>query len=212
MDAATGVALGLSGLSTMAAGWALIYGRAQARSAVESVKLNERAQREQAEPYVIADIRPRVPSSSLLVFVIENTGPTLARNVQVQVEPPLRTTLGPDRESVLNRGVTRPIPALPPGRRLTFIMDVAHQLFGSDLPRLYTVTVLADGPFGPVEQLTYVVDLDILRSTALERETLEASAKDIAESSKSTAEAGRRQADALERIAARLNRLHPSEE
>ncbi|MES4909130.1 MULTISPECIES: hypothetical protein [unclassified Streptomyces] len=91
-------------------------------------------------------------------------------------------------------------------------MDVAHQLFGSDLPRLYTITVLTDGPFGPVEQLTYVVDLDILRSTALERETLEASAKDIAESSKSTAEAGRRQADALQRIAARLKRLHPSEE
>ncbi|BDM72485.1 hypothetical protein HEK616_59720 [Streptomyces nigrescens] len=60
--------------STTAAFWALVYNRRQARAVAQANALTEKAQREQAEPYVIVDIRPRIPGSSLLVLVIETFG------------------------------------------------------------------------------------------------------------------------------------------
>ncbi|MFD0266986.1 hypothetical protein ACFVGY_10360 [Streptomyces sp. NPDC127106] len=45
--------------STTAAFWALVYNRRQARAASRADALTEKAQREQAEPYVIVDIRGR---------------------------------------------------------------------------------------------------------------------------------------------------------
>lgn len=117
--------------STTAAFWSLVYNRRQARAVAEANALTERAQREQAEPYVIVDIRPRIPGSSLLVLVIENIGQTLARNVRISVTPPLQTTLGAEKAEILNRAVGRHIATLPPNRRIPFVMDVGHQLFSS---------------------------------------------------------------------------------
>ncbi|WP_053679227.1 hypothetical protein [Streptomyces sp. XY66] len=145
--------------STTAAFWALVYNRRQARAVAQANALTEKAQREQAEPYVIVDIKPRIPGSSLLVLVIENIGQTLARNVRISVSPPLQTTLGAERAATLNRVVGRPIATLPPTRRIPFVMDVGHQLFSSELPKVYEFRVESDGPFGRVDPLIYTVDL-----------------------------------------------------
>ncbi|MEU4731062.1 hypothetical protein [Streptomyces sp. NPDC023588] len=51
---------------------AFVYSRRQARVVAQANALAEKAPREQAEPCVIVDIRPRIPGSSLLVLVIEN--------------------------------------------------------------------------------------------------------------------------------------------
>ncbi|MGW1767993.1 hypothetical protein ACWCQL_28610 [Streptomyces sp. NPDC002073] len=128
--------------STTAAFWALVYSRRQARAVARANALTEKAQREQAEPYVIVDIRPRIPGSSLLVLVIENIGQTLARNVRISVSPPLQTTLGAERAATLNRAVGRPIATLPPKRRIPFVMDMGHQLFSSELPKIYQFRVV----------------------------------------------------------------------
>ncbi len=50
--------------STTAAFWSLVYNRRQARAVAEANALTERARREQAEPYVIVDIKPRDPRRS----------------------------------------------------------------------------------------------------------------------------------------------------
>lgn len=201
MDTASVIALIALVISVPSALVTFQYSHKQTEAAARANALTEQAQREQAEPYVIADIRPRVPGSSLLVFVIENIGPTLARDVQLSVDPPLRTTLGAEREAILNQAVTRKIAALPPGRRLPFVMDVGHKVFSSSLPLLYTVKVEATGPFGIMAPLTYVIDLEILRSTELDTDSLEWSTHVLAEQSKKSARSQEHQADALRSLA-----------
>ncbi|MGW7455363.1 hypothetical protein [Streptomyces sp. NPDC054787] len=50
--------------STAATFWALVYNRRQTGAVAQANALTEKAQREQAEPYVIVDIGPRIPGSS----------------------------------------------------------------------------------------------------------------------------------------------------
>ena len=76
-------------------------------------------------------------------------------------------------------------------------MDVSHKLFESNLPRAYTVVVNYSGPFGPVETLTYTIDLDALKSALLNRESLEWSTHVLAEESKKARRAQEKQANAM---------------
>ncbi|MET7745214.1 hypothetical protein [Streptomyces sp. NPDC005385] len=196
------IALAVSVLGTTGA---LVYTHQQMNAAKRANQLTEQAQREQVQPYVIADIRERVPGSQLLCFFIENTGPTMARDVQVAVNPPLRTTLGSEAEAQLNEAVTRKIPVLPPGRRLMFTMDVGGPLFESDLPRIYTIVVNSSGPFGALETLTYNIDLRVIEHTGLNRESLEWSTHTIAEEAKKSRKAQEKQAGAVGQLFRMLN-------
>ncbi|MFD7565801.1 hypothetical protein ACFV7O_21660 [Streptomyces tendae] len=184
-------------VSVLTAVGTFVYTHRQMKAAIRANELTEKAQREQAEPYVIADIRERVPGSQLLCFVIENSGPTMARDVRLAINPPLQSTQGDEATAKLNRAVTRNIPVLPPGRQLMFLMDVGHALFASDLPRQYTVVVNSSGPFGPVEPLTYNIDLDVLKHSLLNRESLEWSTHVMADEAKRSRKAHEKQADAM---------------
>ncbi|MET8406111.1 hypothetical protein ABZV53_44570, partial [Streptomyces sp900116325] len=101
------------------------------------------------------------------------------------------------RDEILNRAIARKIPTLPPKRTLLFNLDASFRFFESDLPLLYTVTVDAHGPFGQVDTLTYVIDLEVLRSTGLDRESLEWSTHVIAEQAEKSTNAQEKQASAL---------------
>ncbi|MGV9290721.1 hypothetical protein [Streptomyces sp. NPDC003719] len=142
------------------------------RSAAQQLALAERIHREQNEPYVIVDIQPERNDGSLLL-VIENTGPTVARNVRISCNPPLQsgwTPVGdePDLTQVIQQVLARPIPMLPPHRRLTFLLDSRERFKNTELPRVYTLTVNADGPAGAVETLEFTVDLDAVAWALLE--------------------------------------------
>jgi multidrug efflux pump subunit AcrA (membrane-fusion protein) len=142
----------------------------------------ERAQREATEPYVVVDIRARVPGSQLLWFVVENIGPTLAKDVRIAVTPPLATSRGDEAAAKLNAAASRVIPVIPPGRMFGYSMDVGSGFFADpQLPRVYTVTVDATGPRGPVETMTYVIDLNVLADSALNADSIEWSTKRIAD-------------------------------
>jgi hypothetical protein len=150
------------------------HAKAQSQAAVDQVTVArqqleqaERVHREQNEPYVIVDIQPDSPGSSLLVVTIENIGPTMARDLTIAVDPPLVSASGDDLTERLQRGLSRTIPMLPPGRRLKYAFDVASRRFGSELPTAYTFTVQAKGPFGDVEPLEYLVDLSSWRETMI---------------------------------------------
>ncbi|MGW0641207.1 hypothetical protein [Streptomyces badius] len=56
---------------------------------------------------------------------------------------------------------------LPPGRRLTFAFDVYYRRESSGLPMRFDFTVDATGPAGPVETLTYRVDLEVLQGVLI---------------------------------------------
>ncbi|MFE4417698.1 hypothetical protein [Streptomyces sp. NPDC056817] len=205
------IALALSIISAVVT---FVYSHKQTKAAARANALTERAQREQSEPYVVADIRERVPGSELLVFVIENTGPTMARDVQLTVDPPLQSSLGDDTAAELNAAVTRRISVLPPKRQLIFLMDVGHGLFSSDAPRLYTVRIESSGPFGPIEPLTYTIDLDVLKHALLNRESLEWSTHVMAEEAKKARKAHEKQADAMvqlfQKVANRIEARRPN--
>ena len=130
----------------------------QAAIARQQLEQGEKAHREQNEPYVIVDIQPDGPGSALLVLLIENIGPTVARNVKVTSDPPLVSGVSEKQTERLQRALTRTIPMLPPGRRLKYVFDT-NRRFDSGLPTAYTFTVQAVGPFGDVEPMEYLVDI-----------------------------------------------------
>ena len=139
----------------------------QAALARRQLEQAEKAHREQNEPYVIVDIQPDAPGSGLLVLLIENIGPTIARDVTIAVDPPLVSVSGDNLTERVQRGLSRTIPMLPPGRRLKYAFDVSSRRFASDLPTAYTFTVQAKGPFGDVEPMEYLVDFSSWRETLL---------------------------------------------
>jgi hypothetical protein len=166
----------------------------QVEAAVRQIEVAERAHREAAEPYVVVDIRPRTPGSMLLVLVIENLGTTLARDVRVSISPPLRSSLGEDDAEAINAVLSRSITQLPPNGVLKYTLDTGFGLFGDPtIPRVYNVTVDANGPYGRVETLTYVIDLNVLRSAVLDRESVEWSAKRLADELKKSTDIQKKQ-------------------
>jgi hypothetical protein len=153
--------LAVSAAAFVAAAGAAFYARSQAKSAAGQLNEAKQSRREQSEPYVIVDIQPQGQGSSVLYLVIQNIGPTMARNVKITVSPELASSHGADLDSALADALARTIPMLPPGRRLEYFFD-SQQRFGSDLPMTFDFTVTADGPAGPVEELSYTVDLNVL--------------------------------------------------
>ncbi|MFE0692944.1 hypothetical protein [Streptomyces sp. NPDC058869] len=206
MNAETWIAVGAGAIALVAA-W-ISYTQAQdaktqtqatvdqAATARRQLEQAEAAHREQNEPYVIADIQPDAPGSSLLVLLIENIGPTVARDVTITVDPPLVSASGDHLTERLQSGLSRTIPMLPPGRRLKYAFDIAFRRFDSNLPTAYTFTVQAKGPFGNVEPMEYLVDISSWRETLLGEHPnvkVEKALNDVASSLRSLATAQRQQ-------------------
>jgi hypothetical protein len=154
------IALGAVAVAVVAAVVSIWQTFIARRSGAEQLELAKRVQREQNEPYVIVDIGPHETGSRLLVLSIHNSGPTMARDVRVQVTPELVSS-HPNLTERVQRAVSRTIPFLPPGRRLVYPFDTS-QRWESGLPMQFEVTVNAYGPQGAVEELAYRIDLDVL--------------------------------------------------
>ncbi|MFH8894494.1 hypothetical protein [Streptomyces sp. NPDC017949] len=125
----------------------------------------EAVHREQNEPYVVVDIQP--DSVGALVVVVQNIGSTIARNVRITVDPPLESSWGEDLTQMLARALSRTFPMLPPRRKLHFLLDEQARFQRDDLPTAYTFTVRCEGPYGPVEDMEYVVDFGTYAETLL---------------------------------------------
>ncbi|MGY1855473.1 hypothetical protein [Modestobacter sp. SYSU DS0290] len=160
MDASAVVAVVAAGIS-LAALAAAIY---QARSARDQVAesraqtdLQRRMHRDAAQPYVWADVRPDLGHGQLIQVIVENSGPTVARDVRVSFDPPLVDVHRKNR--VFFTGLDSGISALTPGRRMTWNLGVSFEVMSEGIVGAHQVTVDAVGPFGPVEQLRYTLDL-----------------------------------------------------
>lgn len=146
------------------------------------LRLAKQVRREQAEPYVIVDIAPRSPASSMICLSVTNSGPTMARDVQLHVSPPLRSSFGTEYEQALASVIARKIKSIPPGRTIIYNLDMAFNVLdpARGLPHIYTFRVEASGPFGAVEPLEYVIDLSVWQDSAYNRETVEGQLTEIA--------------------------------
>ena len=113
-----------------------------------------------AQPYVWMDVRPDDVNGVLLNLVIGNSGPTIAQNVRATIDPPLKA-IDPlkDRAETAQDLLARGISSLPPGRVMVWPLGQGYNILSGSGPKRHTVTVNADGPFGPVPPLTYVLDL-----------------------------------------------------
>jgi hypothetical protein len=159
------IAMGAAVAAVLSAWWAghqSLSAADQARSAQQQLELAEQVRKDQAQPYIYVDIRPD-RTGHIMMLVIENTGSTVARNVRVSFEPPLVSTDFPEVADleVLRTGV----PALPPGRRISWYFDTGPSIFSHDVPKRYTVTIDGEGPFGAIDQLRYEIDFTILANS-----------------------------------------------
>lgn len=178
---AVSIAIAVSIVAVIISVFSLYYGRRQALAAEQQttalgqqLQQAEIARRDSLEPHVVVDIRPRTPGSVMLGLFVTNIGATTARDVRIEVDPPLRSSYGAQMEDRLTRAVSRPISTLAPGRILMWNMDTGFGLAGrADLPRLYQFTVHASGPFGPLEPVNSVIDMEVLLDTSLNVETIE---------------------------------------
>ncbi|MER6253796.1 hypothetical protein ABT224_20815 [Streptomyces sp. NPDC001584] len=162
------VAVAAAGISMRQARHAsgqVVAAQEQVRVAQQQLEHAEAVHREQNEPYVVVDIRPDV--SGTLVIVVENIGSTIARNVRIEVDPPLESGWGEDLTEMLARAFSRTFPMLPPRRRLEFLLDEQERFQNTDLPTAYAFTVRCEGPYGPVEDMEYVVDFGTYAETLI---------------------------------------------
>ena len=140
--------------------------RLSVREARRQTELQEQIHRDSAQPYVWADLQGDDAQGHLLRLIVANEGPSLATSVRVTFEPPLQTAGDPTELDQVQELLRHGLSSLAPGRRLQWTIDVAHRVFSQGLPLVYTVSITGEGPFGSIEPLTYIVDLNDLRNSA----------------------------------------------
>lgn len=147
----------------------LVWVRRAANAAREQTAIQRQLRIDAAQPYVWVDIRPDDEYGQLLLIVVGNSGPTVATDVRVALDPLIivpREVYEPGNRShdVLTRGIA----SLPPGRQLKWTIGPGHDVlraFKMAGTLSYLATVQADGPFGRLEPLTYTINLEDLVQT-----------------------------------------------
>lgn len=138
--------------------------------AANAAKKQTELQREVAEqanqPYVWADIRIDEAQGWLLNFVVGNSGPTIATDVVITVEPalPIANNLPELTARAFDR-MRDGIKTLAPGRIIKWGLGGSPDLMTEGGPQPYTITVSGQGPYGPLQTLRYVVDLSDFRES-----------------------------------------------
>jgi hypothetical protein len=182
------VALGaaVSILSLLVAGFSLIYVRRSAKASREQTKQQKQAAKDAAQPMVWVDIRGDDGQGQALVLLLGNSGPSIACNVKVTFDPAPPSTLDikPILE-ILKQGIA----SVPPGRTMQWVLGAPHNAVDSDADNAYRVRIEAEGPFGLIEPLEYVISVDDLGgSRAAPPGNLHAVAAELREMTKATKE------------------------
>lgn len=154
-------------VAALAAIAALYYNYKSARAAEraagaaeEQSQIQRQLRIDAAQPYVWVDVRPDEVTSVILNLVIGNSGPTVATNVRVMIDPPL-----PAIEQLRDRAQTAQelladgIKSLPPGRTLVWPLGQGFNILAGDGPHVHIFTIEAEGPFGSLPSQAYPLDL-----------------------------------------------------
>jgi hypothetical protein len=130
------------------------------RQVHEARKLRE----EQARPFVIVDFDP----GFLVYLTVENLGRTMAREVSIRFDKPLKSSLSVPREIDETPLFREPIPALPPGKKIRVLFDHFDGRRNAGLPLTYNVELRYRGPVGRKEWSDeYLLDLGMYLGSQL---------------------------------------------
>jgi hypothetical protein len=134
----------------------------QARAVEEQTQLQRDLAKVAAEPRLWVDIRGDDGMGRALVLLLGNSGPSLARNVKVTFDPAPPSTLDikPIIE-ILERGIA----SVSPGRTMEWVLGAAHNTVDWDALNEYKVRIEAEGPFGPIEPVEYVIIVSDLKGS-----------------------------------------------
>ncbi|MFG3559022.1 hypothetical protein ACGGAQ_32075 [Micromonospora sp. NPDC047557] len=180
MDAAATGALVVAAASLLVSVLGIRYSRVQAVAARHAVEHAERVRREQTQPYVFADLRSDEHQPQLLVLLVRNQGPTVARNVRVTVEPPLEDV----RSELVSEWF---ISAIAPGAQLARPIAVAWNLFERAADELvHQVAISGEGPDGAIEPLKYEINLKSLEHVSAYQKTVYHAVKALEKIAKNT--------------------------
>jgi hypothetical protein len=173
-------------LSLLVAGFSLIYVRRSAKASREQTNQQQQAARDAAQPMLWVDIRGDDGQGQTLVLLLGNSGPSIARNVKVTFDPapPSRVDIKPILE-ILKQGIA----SVPPGRTMKWALGEAHDIGDWHPHNAYRVRIEAEGPFGLIEPLEYVISVDDLHgSPAAPPGNLHEVAAELREMTKATKE------------------------
>jgi hypothetical protein len=182
------VALGaaVSILSLLVAGFSLIYVRRSAKASREQARQLKQAATDAAQPMVWVDVRGDDGQGQALVLLLGNSGPSIARNVKVVFDPAPPSTR--DIKPVLEN-LKQGIASLAPGRTMQWALRAAQNTSDWDAHQTCRVRIEAEGPFGAIEPLEYVISVDDLHgSPAAPPGNLNAVAVELHEMTKATKE------------------------
>ena len=182
------VALGANGsiLSLLVVGFSLIFVRRSAKASREQTKQQKQAAKDAAQPMVWVDIRSDDGQGQALVLLLGSSGPSIARNVKVVFDPAPPSTLDikPILE-ILKQGIA----SLPPGRTMQWTLGAPHNTSDWDAHKAYRIRIAAEGPFGAIDPLEYVISIDDLDGSRAEPPgNLHAVAAELHEMTKATKE------------------------
>ena len=139
---------------------AALFARAQVREARE-------LRAEQARPFVVVDFE--LDRRPLINLVVANLGKTMARNVRITVDPPLRSTVYDSFGSPIGKLklFTEVVPSLAPGKRIVLLFDSVPQRTEAGLPDSYQVRLSYEWDGGRPIVDTQRLDLDLYRHQRL---------------------------------------------
>jgi|SRR5829696_2434696 len=148
-------------VATVVAIVALYYSGRGAHAGLDQIKQEAQLFREAAQPVLWADIRGDV-TGQLLVLLVGNSGPSVAHNVKVNFEPSPPALQ--DIEEVLET-LRQGLAAMAPGRTMEWVLGTAHNTVDWDARNECKVRIEADGLFGPIEPVEYVIIINDLKGS-----------------------------------------------
>ncbi|WP_299449636.1 hypothetical protein [uncultured Serinicoccus sp.] len=161
---------GLAALVALVSAWFAKASVRQAKRSADAAEAQVVGQRESniaaAQPYVWADVRADDTQGHWLQLMVGNSGPTVAENVRVVFDPPLPFE---DRvDSLTGTALQRMqtgMSSLAPGHNLAWVLGASANLLESETAQVHSVTIEADGPFGPIPTLEYAINLADFRES-----------------------------------------------
>jgi hypothetical protein len=111
---------------------------------------------------VWVDVRGDDGQGQALLLLLGNSGPSIARDVKVVFDPapPATLDIKPILE-ILRKGIA----SVPPGRTMQWTLGAAQNASDWDGHKAYRVRIEAEGPFGAIEPLEYVISVDDLHGS-----------------------------------------------
>lgn len=146
---------------------ALPFAVRAADAAKAQTELQLKVAQDSAQPSIWVDIAGDPQQGQMLKLVLGNAGPTLATDARVEISPDLPAGGLPyEAREVVAIRLKPGIQSLAPGGMLKWPIGLRKKVLADDGHQIFSVTIDATGPFGPIPTLTYDIDLADFRKSS----------------------------------------------